>query len=86
MGDEGIDCFALFGAFMAEEGKEKTKEENLEKMYLLFITIRKYHMLFSYFYFYSNNILTIRKYHIHLSYLYFYSNTIFLIKTDQYHI
>ena len=59
---------------MAEEGKENTKEETLEKMYLLFKTFRKYHIHFSYLYFYSNTILTIRKYHIHLS---FYSNTIF---------
>ena len=31
MADEGIDCFALFGAFMAEERKEKTNEENSGK-------------------------------------------------------
>ena len=42
---------------MAEEGKEGTKEETLEEMYLLFITIRKYHILFSYLYFYSNTIV-----------------------------
>ena len=59
MADEGIDCFALFGASMAEEGKENTKEETLEKMYLLFITFRKYHILFSYLYFYSNTILKV---------------------------
>ena len=35
---------------MAEEGKEKEKEETLEKMYLLFITFRKYHKSFFYIY------------------------------------
>ena len=45
---------------MAEEGKEKTKEETLGIMYLLFITIRKCHILFSYLYYY-----VFRKYHIH---------------------
>ena len=33
---------SLSRASMAEEGKEKKKEETLENMYLLFITFRKY--------------------------------------------
>ena len=69
-----------------QKKKEKTKEETLEKMYLLFITIRKYHIHFSYLYFYSNTILIIRKYHIHLSLFIFLFKYYFLIKTDQYYI
>ena len=55
--------------------KEMEKQKTKPWKQMIIHNHYKYHILFSYLYFYSNTISTIRKYHVHSSYLYFYSKS-----------